>query len=77
MSRYIKVLNEDGTFTEKKVYLDEDMNSFAEWCDNSLYRYHKQHKVWMAIGMYRKVSSDQLRGLWEDWKAQQRGEESK
>lgn len=34
MSMYVRVSNEDGTYTEKKVYSKEDMISFAEFCIN-------------------------------------------
>ena len=32
MSMYVRISNEDGTYTEKKVYSEEDMINFAEFC---------------------------------------------
>ena len=34
MSMYVRQSNEDGTYTENKVYSEEDMMSFAEYCSH-------------------------------------------
>lgn len=49
-----------------KKWTDADMETFAEWCSESLYNYHKKHKVWVSYGMYRKVTTAQLREMWEN-----------
>lgn len=50
---------------EEKKYTPADMEAFAEWCSESLYNYHKKHKVWVSYGMYRKVTTAQLLEMWE------------
>ena len=67
MSRYIKVSNEDGTYTEKKVYCDEDMNSFAEWCRIEGFFYEVNNKIWCNYYTepITEKTTDQLREMWE------------
>ena len=77
MSRYVRVSNENGTFTEKKVYWPEDMEAFAEWVDINGYKQILKG-VWNRdISYQQKMTTTQLRETWEEWKAQQRGEETK
>ena len=38
MSRYVRIENEDGTYTEEKVYTAEDMVDFARWVKEGIYK---------------------------------------
>lgn len=64
MNRYIKVLNEEGTFTEKKVYLDEDMDSFAEWCSVNGWNVSIKKHRWVNDNG-EGINTSKLREIWE------------
>lgn len=50
---------------EKPTYTAEDMEAFAEWCDKSLYAFHHKSRIWVSYGMGRRITTAQLRELWE------------
>lgn len=46
MSRYIKVSNEDGTFTNEKCYTPADMEAFFSWATNNGWSYGELTELW-------------------------------
>lgn len=66
------------SYKKDKTYTAEDVEAFAEWVDINGYKQILKG-VWdRDISYQQKMTTAQLRELWEDWKlAQQRGEESK
>lgn len=70
MSRYIKVLNEDGTFTEKKVYLDEDMEAFWKWAWSKGWYFDDTLEAWVNVYQLddKKHKIEDVLKLWEEQK---------
>ena len=64
---YVRQSNEDGTYTEKRVYSAEDMESFAKWTHFCGWYYNTDYN-WMNIKYSKSFTTDELLKLWEEQK---------
>lgn len=46
MGRYIKISNEDGTYTDQRVYSSNDIQSFWIWANANGYYYRELTELW-------------------------------
>ena len=66
---YVRQSNEDGTYTEKKVYSEEDMINFAEYLNDNYWFEEVSRVWWQWVGEdTRKFTHEQLLKLWEEQK---------
>lgn len=71
MSMYVRISNEDGTYTEKKVYSEEDMKAFAVWIDKGWTTFNGLWYNWYVSKFPKEKNmktSDELLQKWEEQK---------
>lgn len=58
---FVQISNEDGTYIQKKVYDDQDLCEFAEWCIVNVQIYDGCYRV----GKFVYETIDQVQEIWE------------
>ena len=73
MGRYLKVSNEDGTYTDLMVYDEIEIMEFAEWTSDNYWNYVKQNSNWINVIKQDIKTTAQLLEEWQIWKEGKNG----